>query len=248
MQRIYLEAPCFGFGPISTSVSVANSLQKEYDIYFITYGEALQFLQKSTTYAYIEVDTRSEQEFNKISNVASKDDLFIVNTNIEFGTFLLQNDYKVLIIDTLYWMWNSAPLEYINHPYFIYQTYYGASVRDFPRHEECRPLINYDLWTESVRCKKSSALISFGGMSEPGDNTYIVNSAKAIIESIVDCLPEYITDIYVVGGLFDKKQFFDDSIKIHIVGCVDANEFHTVACECKYIFLSPGLTSVYEML
>lgn len=37
MKKIYIEAPCFGFGPISTSVSLANELKHKYDITFITY-------------------------------------------------------------------------------------------------------------------------------------------------------------------------------------------------------------------
>ena len=248
MRRIFIESPCFGFGPISTSIALANRLSKAYEIWFITYGEALQFLRKSTKYPYLEIDTRVEIEYDKIKKATSHVDLFVVNTNVEFSTYLLQNQYKVLVVDTLYWMWNDVPDIYANYQYFINQNYFGTSVKALPTHQECKPIINYDIWTPKPREYKPIALISFGGMSEPGDNTYIVSSAKAMIKCIVEVLPYDITDVYVVGGLFNNLEEFIDTSRIHVLGSIDAKAFNILARESRYVFLSPGLTSLYEMI
>ena len=52
MKKLYIEAPCFGFGPISTSLTIAKKLEKEYDITIITYGESLDYLKKCSSYKY----------------------------------------------------------------------------------------------------------------------------------------------------------------------------------------------------
>lgn len=249
MRRIFIESPCFGFGPISTSISLAERLNDRYEIWFITFGEALLFLQKSTNYHFVEIDTRNESEFDKIKTVALPDDFFITNTNVEFSTYLISSSYKVIVIDTLYWMWNSVPGLYSNYDYFIIQKYFGKNVIDLPLHNECRPIINYSLWTEISCNKKNAALISFGGMSEPGDNCYIITAAKKMIEYIDEILPSDIVEVYVIGGLLNiQEEISTTNRRIHTLGYVESSKYHDIAKQCKYLFLSPGLTSIYEMI
>lgn len=247
-KKIFIESPCFGFGPISTSISLAEQLNSKYDIWFITFGEALMFLQKCANYPYVELDTRVETEYDKIKDITQPSDLFITNTNVEFSTYLISNGYKVIIIDTLYWMWNSLPEVYSKHKYFVVQKYFSKNLKNPPKPNECKPIINYSTWTDKISTNKKTALISFGGMSEPGDNMYIISSAEKMIECIIDVLPRDITDVYIVGGLFGEQEIDYKNSRVHILGSIDAKAFYRIARQSKYTFLSPGLTSLYEMI
>lgn len=66
MKKLFIEAPCWGFGPISTSLAIAKKLETEYEIIFVTYGEALNYLKECKAYKYLEIDTRVEEEFPEL--------------------------------------------------------------------------------------------------------------------------------------------------------------------------------------
>lgn len=249
MRKLILEAPCFGFGPISTSISFAKNMQQNYEVMFLTYGEALDFLKKSTDFKYFEIDTRIEENFKKASEIFNnKDDIFIVNTNFEFATYLIKNNFNVISIDTLYWMWNKVDETYKTYPYIISQVYYGRNIGELPSKPECKPIINYDLWTNIYKDNNDSVLISFGGMSEPGSNSFVIKNANLMIEEIKKNLPKTIRKINIIGGLFDKNHYFEDGREINVLGLVGAKDFYKVMTESKYVFLSPGLTCLYETL
>lgn len=100
----------------------AKQIQKNYDVEFITYGEAKEFLEKNLNNHIISIDTRYEKNFDKLLNYINKKDIIVVNTNVELSVYLLKKGYKVLTVDTLYWMWNNVPKIYTQNPYFIAQT------------------------------------------------------------------------------------------------------------------------------
>lgn len=248
MKRLIFEAPCFGFGPISTAVSLAKKLDKQYKILFLTFAEACDFLKESTKYDYLEFDTRDERNFEEISKHFSHDDIIITNTNVEFSTFLIKNDFKVITIDTLYWMWNKVDSCYKNWPYIISQVYYGDNKGNLPKKKECRPIIDYSEWQQYSHHTDRSALISFGGMSEPNFSDYLINYSNLIIEEIIKNLPKDITKINIIGGLLEKISYLKNGIEINVLGTVNPETYRNLLSSSKYVFLSPGLTGTYEVL
>lgn len=248
MKKLYIESPCFGFGPISTSLSIAKKLEQEYEIIFVTYGEALDYLKECKSYKYLEIDTRVEEGFYDLQKKLTMDDCIIVNTNIELSCFLLERGYRVLVIDTLYWMWNHVPREYVENSNIITQVYYGRGIGKLELKEECRPIIDYNVWTKNGLKKSDCALISLGGMSEPIDADFIIKKAKLMIDKIVDNLPNSVNTVYVIGGLFGKKTYGDNQKNIEILGTINNIRHRELVEKCKYLFYSPGLTSLYELL
>lgn len=248
MKKIYIEAPCFGFGPTSTSISLAKAICNKYNIIFITYGEALDFLNKSTDFNYLNIDTRNENNFTSVLEKSYDADVYIVNTNIEFAEFLLKHNKKVLIIDTLYWMWNCAPSIYINHKYFIQQVYFGDRINRFPHKFTCKPLIDYGLWQSHELITTKEALIAFGGMSEPGDHSYFLDYSCWLVKYLDRLIPTSVEQINVVGGLFNDTKKFDFSGRVKVWGSLATDHFNTIVKRSKYIFQETGLTSLYEML
>jgi len=249
MKKVFIESPCFGFGPISTSISLAKQIQKNYDVEFITYGEAKEFLEKNLNNHIISIDTRYEKNFDKLLNYINKKDIIVVNTNVELSVYLLKKGYKVLTVDTLYWMWNNVPKIYTQNPYFIAQTYYGQNITKLPLKIECRPIINYDIWKPESVLKNANVLISFGGMAEPGEHTFILKYAHFIIRHIISCFHNINIDtFYVVGGLFSKQDKNKYNKKVKIIDSLEAGKYKKLVNKCSYIFLSPGLTSLYEMM
>lgn len=248
MKKLYIEAPCFGFGPVSTSLAIAKKMEKEYEIIFITYGEALDYLKECTSYKYYEIDTRSEQGFYDLLKIITLDDYIIVNTNVELSCFLLEREYKVLVIDTLYWMWNQVPEEYTKNQNIIAQVYFGRGIGQLPPKEECKPIIDYNVWKKSEVKNSDCALISFGGMSEPADSNFILASAQLILDKIVTNLPDNVKIVYVLGGLFPKRKYEFNNKCVEVLGTVNNVKHRELVEECKYLFYSPGLTSLYEML
>lgn len=248
MKKLYIEAPCFGFGPISTSLTIAKKLEKEYDITIITYGESLDYLKKCSSYKYLEIDTRDENVFSDLLKIITMDDFVIVNTNVELSCFWLERGYKVLVVDTLYWMWNKVPEEYINNQNMITQVYFGRKIGQLPQKKECRPLIDYNIWKKNDVKKSDYVLISFGGMAEPVEGDFVLKNAQLIIDKIVENLPENVKKVYVIGGLFSKRQYEYKDICIEILGSVNNVRHRELVEECKYLFYSPGLTSIFELL
>lgn len=248
MKKLYIEAPCFGFGPISTSLTIAKKMEIEYEIVFITYGEALEYLRECTSYKYYEIDTRSENGFNDLVKILTLDDYIIVNTNVELSCFLLERKYKVLVIDTLYWMWNQVPKEYTKNHNIIAQVYFGRGIGQLPHKEECKPIIDYNVWKKCEVKNSDCALISFGGMSEPADPNFILASAQLIIDKIVENLPDNVKIVYVLGGLFVKRKYEFNNKWVEVLGTVNNVKHRELVEECKYLFYSPGLTSLYELM
>lgn len=177
---------------------------KKYDIVFITYGEALKLLMDSTDFLYIELDTRVESNFEQFDELISKDDLIISNTNVELSTFLIENGFNIIVVETLYWMWNSLPKTYCDYKRFIAQAYYGKSVSELSPKDVCKPIINYEVWRKTEKIDANAVLISFGGMSEPGDNSYLIENALEMVEIISGFFEGSGFEIYVVGGLYVK--------------------------------------------
>lgn len=213
-----------------------------------SYGEALTFLKNSTDYSFLEIDTRYEENFKKVLSLVDSDALFISNTNVEFSTFLIENTLKVLIVDTLYWMWNDVPKQYAEHPYFIAQSYYGDNIANLPTQKICKPIIDYKLWEDQIAPTSDDVLISFGGMAEPGDHTYFIEYANWMVKKIADIIPNNLKNIHVVGGLFsvENEKYHDKNI--HYLGALSPLEYSYLVRKCKYLFVSPGLTSLYELL
>lgn len=248
MKKLYIESPCFGFGPISTSLTIAKKMENEYEIIFVTYGEALDYLKECTSYRYLEIDTRVEGGFYDLQKELTLEDYIIVNTNIELSCFLLERGYKVLVIDTLYWMWNHVPQEYVQNNSIITQVYYGRGIGKLELKEECSPIIDYNIWTNKVVKKDDCALISFGGMSEPLNADFILENAKKMIDKIVVNLPDSVNTVYVIGGLFNESSYVMNHRCIKIMGMVNNIKHRELVEKCKYLFYSPGLTSLYELL
>lgn len=248
MKKLFIEAPCWGFGPISTSLAIAKKLETEYEIIFVTYGEALNYLKECKAYKYLEIDTRVEEEFPELQKRLTMDDYVIVNTNIELSCFLLERGYRVLVIDTLYWMWNQVPREYVQNKNIITQVYYGRGIGKLELKEECKPIIDYNVWTAKKVDDNNCALISLGGMSEPVELGFIITNAKKIIDKIVANLPDKVNTVYVLGGLLQKDTYVANQKHIEILGTVSNVKHRELVEKCKYLFFSPGLTSLYELL
>lgn len=250
-KRLFIESPSFGFGPISTSLALSKYLVEKYDVNFIASSKALEFLCMSSSLGYYDLDTRNEACFDQIRKFASTDDIFISNTNVEFSTYLLERNYKTVVIDTLYWMWNSIPSIYENHKLFIQQAYYGNPRASFLQKKTCAPIIDYSLWESSEEnfYKSDEALLTLGGMEEPGDFSYIIRGSEVLISHITAVLKKHgIKRLHLVGGLTKLIPYINSNgVDLIVHGIVSPIEMVSLTKVCKYIFANPGLTALYEL-
>ena len=258
---VFIEFPDFGFGPASTSVCLARVLQKNKECRIVSTGGALNFARKALPeMPFYNIDTSNENEFTKFLDLIPKDASIPSNTNPEFTLWASTKGYKVAAIDTLSWMWNEAPkcIDIVK-PYIA--QYYFGSFQDpaiDPRETEklfyVRPIIDYTSWSGRNWHKRDGcALIGFGGMGNPFD----LHLEKQYAQWILDCIIPYLLKsnfvdrIHIVGGLLDKTLLPGTlkpySKKLIVEGPLTPNDYQELLCRSQFCFLTPGLSSIYEV-
>jgi len=251
---IYLEAPCFGFGPISTSLEYGKIIAERHDVVYITHGAAAILASKANA-TILKIDTTKENNFQQLSQIMNKEqDIVITNTNLEFAEWLIANNYKCIIVDTLFWMWNDIPKKLQNYPNYIALKYYVEVNRGFPV-RFCRPILDY-VQLDSIAHNKQAhkVLITFNGMAEPLDNKVIVDFAyklcDAVLHRLIKVIPQMkMEDITIVGGLLSRENASKHGIhpKVRVLSSVEKNAYMYELAQSDYIFALPGLNSIYEL-
>lgn len=261
-NKIYFEFPSFGYGPASTSINIIESLINNFnfEVTIISDGVSLEFAKNCIKAAkYIEFDTSDVSIFDRLICVLDKDSLIISNTNIDFCKWCIENGYRIIGIDTLFWMWNEDLTFISKMEGYIIQDYFSDLMLKKCNNKEYKdklkitsPLVNYKLIeknrTNNIRQKE--VLIAFGGMATPYNKDVILKYYEYILRGLLNKLNkcDRVDIVHIVGGLVNKNDsigFENQNLNIIYEGPLEPERYINLL-SCEYVFICPGLTSIYE--
>ncbi|MEK3661919.1 hypothetical protein BSK49_10790 [Paenibacillus odorifer] len=259
-RKLYFEFPNFGFGPASTTIELIKYFNDKFDCIIVSTGQALVFVQKEFPQnESINIDTSDKNFIGYMKELIPANSTIISNTNPDFIKISQKEEYDVIGLDTLFWMWPEVG-QFIQHENYLVQHYFGSSQKGIDSYKfkginYVKPLVDYEgiqLVNQNKNKQKNNIVISFGGMATPFSNSLGSSFAKWILAYLIPKLKCKLEDsykIYIIGGLVDLEwvpKFNDLGVEIEIINSCSKDLFRNLLANSKYQFLTPGLTSIYE--
>lgn len=227
----------FGLGPSGKLCSVVES-NKKYEWYAC--GDELDLsVYENNPF----IDTCWTREKKELSAFVKKHNIrFVVNVlDPELAAFFQEEGLRVLYIDSLPFMWNSAD--------FIPVDVYAYCGQKYPRYK-LNPALsdvkNY-IWVGPIvpecvkQTKQDYIVLNLGGLHSPfGDG---VEYFSLLMESLVEIIGD--KNVYITGGgnviYLANKNYPQYCCKTY-----SHTEFLKLVSGSSLFFTSPGLTTIYE--
>jgi MoaA/NifB/PqqE/SkfB family radical SAM enzyme len=254
---VVIQAAPFCFGPISTSMAVAEVLRHlDVAIVWLAEGTALELLQESATGDYVIPFSLSNPEHRtRLGYLVEEADLVLVNTDPSFAEFALPLNPQILYLDILYWMWDQLPAIVSRCALYIYEDFVRSDeqfrrVGLPPTSLRVGPLIGSATRGSGPSISTGHLLVSLGGLHRPGDGSSpLLQAYEAMVrESLVAALQKT-TDFETVylagGGLVHSEVTLAGGVTLRS-GCLSRSTHQQLLATAKAVVLAPGLTSFYE--
>jgi hypothetical protein len=253
---VYLEFPDFGYGPASTLLSLVRPVAHDYDWHVVSTGSAAAFAVAQLPGATLhELDTFSSRGWTRFAGIAPAGAPVVSVTNPGFASWALQKGYRVGIVDTLDWMWDSHDQALADAEFHLVQFYFGSALpRVATRGERVRPVVDAALWPASGPGESvpGSVVIGFGGMDMPGADTVVAAYVRWVLAAVLPLLAGQagITSITIAGGRPDLPSLVPEPWPTHpavrVRTGLSQEEYAGIARRAEHLICSPGLASIYE--
>lgn len=246
-MRILCEAITFGFGPISKLLSIAEVLNQNYILDYIGSGSSYFLAKRSQCFdKTYEIDT-SVLDKSLISEVIDKYDVIISVLNPEFGEIALERGKRLIVIDSLFYMWKEISSVWKNCDLLIIQSLYNEKKRikkeSLKNAQIVGPIISNKIQKEA---SDNKLLINFGGADYP----YL---------DMPDLIPQFICDLieYInvfngfkyktitIGPRYCEKLNVLKEYGFNIMSC-SHNDFLSELQTTEMLLTIPGLTTSFE--
>lgn len=248
-MKILCEAVSFGFGPVGKLIAIAELLSKDYELDFIGSGCSFDLAKKSVVFNHFyDIDTTS---FNAMipTDIIDRYDIVISVINPVFGEQILKRGKKLIVIDSLFYMWHTLHPVWRSCDLLIIQSFYKENER-LQRESLSNAFIVGPIISNTVKSRlntsKNRLVMNFGGADYP----YLSKS---------DILPEFIKSIAIqlssING-FDEKIITIGSRFSKELACLEEygyiiqtcshEEFIALIKNANILMSVPGLTSTFE--
>ena len=248
-MKILCEAVSFGFGPVGKLLAIAELLSVNFDLDFIGSGCSFDLAKKSDFFCkFFEFDTTSfDSEIPH--EIIDAYDVVISVINPVFGEQVLNRNKKLIVIDSLFYMWRNLHPVWRNCNLLIIQSFHEESER-LKREQLSNALIVGPIISNSIKSKTNRSdkqlVMNFGGADYP----YLSDS---------NVLPEFIKSIAIqlasING-FDEKTITIGSRFCRELACLEEygytiqtfshHEFLKLLKSAYVLMTVPGLTSTFE--
>lgn len=257
-MNILVSAESFGYGPITTCLSVIKELKKYDDVTvdFIGSGISLEQAKLSGFFnKFYECDTYDFESLKKFENVFKKYNILFSSENVNGAIYGLNFIKNVYYVDNLVWMWDKIPEQLgMVKKFFISQT--------FPCQENFKRIgsvIKNPVFVSSVRDLnskkankiKNQLLINIGGASSFLLQQSVINKFYNKIINDILGTPEAkrFNSIIVCGGskVINNLNLEVKSKKIKVKTLAN-EEYLKVMNESSHCIMSSGLGNFIETL
>jgi hypothetical protein len=253
-KKILLQAAPFCFGPASTLLSIARHFENGFELMMIDEGPTGDLLKLSgLDIKSIQISTIHPSK--ELDELIRSVDIVVSNTDLEFAKYCIDHQVaKLVIIDTLFWMWDDIDKRLFGADLYVIQDFMGTENQlnrlGSPRNYlSVGPLINWVVNQENQQ-KKDQVLISLGGCD------------CVLFDSHNDPFPSLISRL--IRKSFGESQFKDYELVLTVGAKTKSSlQSRTEGFEIKTlsntdnqllmgkvhaILLSPGLTATFEAI
>mgnify|MGYP000112180757 CR=1 FL=1 len=256
--KILVSAESFGYGPITTCLSVVRELKKHKDVGvdFIGSGISLEQAKLSGFFDnFYLCDTYDIESLKKFDNVFKKYYIFFSSENVNgaiYGMKFIKNTYYV---DNLVWMWDKIPNELGKvKKFFISET--------FPCQDNFKRVGTVienpifvgpvrDMKSSSPKNKKNQLVINVGGASSFLFEQSTINEFyNKIINAILSTKEvNQFNSIIICGGsrVIDNLKLEKQNQKIKIATLAN-EDYLKIMEESSHCIMSSGLGNFIETL
>lgn len=255
---LVFDADPFCFGPISTTLHIVeqlkqrNNLPENCKIILLGTLTTCQLAEKSGLFdAIYECDTTSPQALRKYKILIYEADLYISNTNPASIGFAATIGTPVIYIDTLFWMWNTLPIDLNVAEKVFIQDFHGVKenvsrLRDIVGNYQIVapliPAVQYD-----DRDNTGGILITLGGI----DTVYATTTDFWLhfLQDLLALPALQEKEVTIAGGGYSINRLADAFAHSHphvTIGCFSKSDFMKHLRRASKVLANPGLTTFYE--
>lgn len=246
---IFVSNP-FGFGPTGKIVAVMDALSEKWNGHIVyAASEQCQETLGPILRNKIEVITLSERDEGELRVLYEKypEALVVISLNRTATRVAKEMGHVVFFIDSLTWMWDEIPPEYLLADRYYFYDIFGA--RDKTSGIACAIPISPILGRLPERlCGSKQVLIHIGGFVNPFSN----GLAKDYLLLLWEALSELEEKLTIAGGgaaiqfLMDQR---DNSPNQNIeLGTFEHSEFIQRMSGAERFVTTPGSTATFEAL
>jgi MoaA/NifB/PqqE/SkfB family radical SAM enzyme len=252
-----MQAAPFCFGPVSTSLAIAEELRRhDVAIVWLAEGTALELLREGNHGDYIVPFRLANPEDRRIrSHIVEEADLVVVNTDPDFAEFAVGLNKEVLYVDILYWMWHELPSVVSRCSLYIYEDFVRSAeqVRRLglpPRSLRVGPLTGSTIGEPPGAVRENHLLVSLGGLHRPGGaaSALLRSYERMVREALVDALDgvDAFKTVYFAGGGLERSETKLSNGSLLRSGCLSRTDHQRLLTTARATVMAPGLTGFYE--
>ncbi|HEX8085739.1 MAG TPA: hypothetical protein VF529_15715 [Solirubrobacteraceae bacterium] len=247
---IVVEFPDFGFGPASSAVEVVRRIGERRRCLLVSTGSALEFAQRSLPLVpTADLDTFSSAGLAGLAQHVGKEKFVLSVTNPPFAHWAEKEGYRVGVLDTLHWLWDSSSDAPGRPRFYVAQDYWGPAGANVPVNTVFGRAD--DAFLPAARPSRR-ALVTFGGMTLPFDDALPLEFARWALRSVVPVLlrsPE-IEGVDVVGGhpnLGSACVSWLHDERVRFVGMMSLDEHRAAIASATVVVATPGIATIHEL-
>jgi hypothetical protein len=253
---ILLQAAPFCFGPISTLLNVVQAFVRPgYQMIVIEEGPTRDLIRRSRLPLERVTLTTAPPFSAELAELIDQAELVVSNTDPLFAAECMTRGAKVVVIDTLFWMWDHIPPILSEAECYIAQDFYGIEAQlerlGRPRNFlKLGPLTSTQGPPIPLARRANSIQISFGGcdclLVDPRQDPYPGLMLKLMEDALTTALPQDWDILLCCGERAARSLQPQDSCVT--VGTLSNRAYLKKMRQAKAILLSPGLTGTLEVL
>jgi hypothetical protein len=255
-RTILLQAAPFCFGPISTLLNVVRALVRPgYRLIVIEEGPTRDLIRRSRLPLERVALTTAPPFSPELGELIDRVDLVVSNTDPIFAAACMARGAKVIVVDTLFWMWDHIPPILLEAERYIVQGFYGTEAQlkrlGRPRNFlQVGPLTSTQGPPIPLAERPNSIHVSFGGcdclLVDPQQDPYPGMMLKVLEDALAAALPQD-CDVLLCCGERAACSLQPRDRRI-TVGTLSNQDYLKSMRQAKAILLSPGLTGTLEVL
>jgi hypothetical protein len=255
-RTILLQAAPFCFGPISTLLNVIQGLVRpNYRLIIIEEGPTRDLIRRSGLPLERVALTTAPPFSPELGELIDQADLVVSNTDPVFAAACMERGAKVIVVDTLFWMWDHIPPILLEAERYIVQDF-GDAEAQFKRLGRPQDFLQVGALTSHqpppvpLTRRVSSIHVSFGGcdclLVDPQRDPYPGLMLELLENALAAALPHR-WDVLLCCGDRTACSLQPRDKRI-TVSTLSNQDYLKSMRQAKAALLSPGLTSTLEVL
>ncbi|CAN0368031.1 unnamed protein product, partial [Phaeothamnion confervicola] len=247
---VSITAANFGFGPASHAVSVARAVRRKSNVRIlgVTEAECIPYLKASA--AFDAVIQAYPNELPPSVLETRSPTIVVAVTDFERAQAAKALGFAVVVVDALYWMWHSDPIDVRTVDAYLCLTFPRVAERMSRIQPACATLKEIPQICElnfgESSLERSGVILNFGGGTTPFgvSYSYMATVAKCVQEAVVRTG----TSALLIACSESCRRELEERGFHGDVRCLSLNEMIRELHSRSVLVTLPGLSIVWEAL